>query len=206
MLVLMVSLMSHLPLVTGLAFLEKEPPAFECLDSTLEWSTCNKTKICANNLPDFEYRPVVDEAEYIYNWIEKFDMLCEPHTRVGMLGSCYFFGTFLTILALPILSDKLGRSMMFNITMVVSSVTQLGLMLTTSLDIALWQMVVIGMTFGGKNIVGLNYFLEFLPLKQQQSTVLAYMYMEPALTIYLAFHYQFLDRCWFSLQLIFLIL
>ena len=32
------------------------------------------------------------------------------------------------------------------------------------------------------------------------------MYAEPALTMYLAFHYQFLDRTWFSIQLIMLIL
>jgi hypothetical protein len=60
-------------------------------------------------------------------------------------------------------------------------------------------MFVIGMTFGGKNIVGINYFLEFMGKDKQQSTVLAYMYAEPALTMYLAFHYQFIDRSWFSL-------
>lgn len=142
---------------------------------------------------------MTDEADYIYNWIEKFDMLCEPHTRIGFLGSCYFFGTFLTILALPLLSDKFGRRPIFAVTMIVSSLTQLGLMLTTKLDFAYWEMLLVGMTFGGKNIVALNYFLEFLRLKYQQPTVLIYMYLEPALTMYLAMHYQFFDRCWFSI-------
>ena len=32
------------------------------------------------------------------------------------------------------------------------------------------------------------------------------MYAEPALTMYLAFHYQFIDRTWFSVQLIFFLL
>ena len=110
---------------------------------------------------------MTDEADYIYNWTEKFDMLCEPHTRIGFLGSCYFFGTFLTILALPLLADKFGRSIVFTNIMIVSSITQLGLMLTTKLDVAYWEMLLIGMTFGGKNIVALNYFLEFLRMKHQ---------------------------------------
>jgi hypothetical protein len=62
-------------------------------------------------------------------------------------------------------------------------------MFTFSLDVAFYQMVIVGMTFAGKNIVGLNYYMEFMGQEKQKSTVLLYMYAEPAMTMYLAFHY-----------------
>ena len=48
---LMVSLVSHLPIVTGLAFLEKEPPEFECLEGGI-WISCLKSDICDKSMPD----------------------------------------------------------------------------------------------------------------------------------------------------------
>lgn len=47
---LMASMCSHIPIVTGLAFLEKEPPEFECLEAGV-WVTCTKTEICRDGLP-----------------------------------------------------------------------------------------------------------------------------------------------------------
>lgn len=89
-------------------------------------------------------------------------MLCESKYRVGLLGSCYFVGSFSTILLLPLLADWYGRALIFNAVMIATTCVSFTLMLTSSLDFAYYQMVVMGMTFAGKNIVGIQYLLEFI--------------------------------------------
>lgn len=94
-------------------------------------------------------------------------MLCESKYRIGLLGSCYFVGCFSTILLLPVLSDIYGRQIIYKTVIVITLILQLTLMLTYSLDYAYYQMVIIGMTFAGKNIVGMTYFLEFMGQEKQ---------------------------------------
>lgn len=94
-------------------------------------------------------------------------MLCESRNRVGLLGSCYFMGTFSTILLLPVLADIYGRQVIYNIVMIMTVILQLTLMLTYSIDFAYYQMVLMGMTFAGKNIVGMTYYLEFMGQEKQ---------------------------------------
>ena len=73
-------------------------------------------------------------------------------------------------------------------------------MVNTSLNIAFGLMVLLGMTFPGKNIVGLNLLLEYMHLnKWQLRAVSFYMYFEPCMTLYLAFHYQYISNNWFGL-------
>lgn len=62
-------------------------------------------------------------------------------------------------------------------------------MFTSDLDQALLTMVVLGMTFPGKNIVGLSYLLEFMMQKHQEAVVNYYMYLEPCLMIVICFSY-----------------
>jgi hypothetical protein len=61
------------------------------------------------------------------------------------------------------------------------------------------------MTFSGRNVLGLNYLLEFIPLAEEQENVINYyMYLEPLIVIYISLHYQFINRYWLPLQIIFL--
>lgn len=57
---------------------------------------------------------MVDD-EYIDNWVspEKFDLLCEPKWKVGMIGSAYFVGVALFMLISPPYADKNGRRNIF---------------------------------------------------------------------------------------------
>ena len=92
-------------------------------------------------------------------------MLCTSHYKVGLLGSSFFVGVIVTIYIVPAIADQIGRRLPFICTMVVTVIAQFYLMLTSSLDHALITMVILGMTFPGKNIVGLNYLLEFMMKK-----------------------------------------
>jgi hypothetical protein len=96
------------PLLFGMGFLTREPNSFECRqDGTDQWRPCSKEEICANHLSHEDYRPVKDD-EYIDNWEEpdKFDTLCTPQWKVGLLGSMFFVGAVSTLLFVPWLGDK----------------------------------------------------------------------------------------------------
>ena len=131
-------------------------------------------------------------------------MLCTPHYKIGLLGSFFFIGVISMMLVVPAIADSYGRRLPFIITMAASVSAQAWLMVTSSLDVALGLMMVLGMTFPGKNVVGLNYLLEFTSSKAQATVVNYYMYLEPVLTLYMTFHYAQYSNKYFPLQMIYL--
>jgi hypothetical protein len=111
------------PELYGLGFLEKEPNRFECKsDESGEWHDCTKEEICDGHIDSDHYRPITDDDEYIDNWEspDKFDLLCEPKFKVGLLGSCFFIGVVATMLVIPPLSDAFGRRIIFLIVLLIS--------------------------------------------------------------------------------------
>jgi MFS family permease len=150
----------YVPILMGLTFLEKEPTHFECYhDETGEWTECSKTEICENHYDHEHYRAVEDD-DYIDNWVEKYDMLCEPKYRIGLLGAFFFLGVIITMIPVPRYADVYGRRDVFIVTMIVCIIAGLGLLLANSLEWAYFFMLILGMTFAGKLIVGLNYLIE----------------------------------------------
>ena len=97
------------------------------------------------------------------NWVGKLGLLCEPKNRIGLLGSSYFIGIIASMLFVPALSDHIGRKKIFCGTMVVSIIGQIGLIYSHSLTVSTCFMVVLGMTWPGKRVTGINYILEFIP-------------------------------------------
>ena len=118
------------PEIYGLGFLEKEPNSFECKkdidedhpEHNGEWHECTKEEICEGHLDSDHYRPVTDDDEYIDNWVspDKFDLLCEPKYKVGLLGSFFFIGVVATMLVVPPLSDAYGRRWIFLVVLLIS--------------------------------------------------------------------------------------
>lgn len=141
--------------------MEKEPPRFECYyDSDQEWHPCVKEEICDNNLPRDHWRPVKEDDEYINNWVEKWDMLCEPKWKIGLLGALAFFGVLISTAFVPVLSDKIGRKVIYVITLGLSVLIQLWFILSTSIYEAYCCFFLLGLTAAGRMIVGLSYVLE----------------------------------------------
>jgi MFS family permease len=52
--------------------------------------------------------------------VEKFDILCEPKWKVGLLGSTYFAGIIVGMAFVPALSDAYGRKVIFIVTLIIS--------------------------------------------------------------------------------------
>ena len=157
----MVVLSSYTPILLGLTFLEKEPERFECYhDNTGQWTECSKTEICEQHLDHEHYHAIEDDPDYIDNWVEKYDMLCEPKWRVGLLGAFFFVGIIVTMIPVPRYADLKGRRLVFIITMCVSIISAIGLLACSTLEWAYFFMFLNGTTFAGKIIVGLNYLIE----------------------------------------------
>lgn len=79
-------------------------------------------------------------------------------------------------------------------------------MVTNDLNTAYFFEFLVGSTFAGRIIVGLNYILEFSLPKYHEAIVFGLLISEASTTIIITIWYQFIDRGWFGLQLLFLIL
>lgn len=195
------------PLVNGLSFLEKEPKHFECKDpDTGEWKPCTKQEICDRGLSKDDYRADTNDDEYFDNWVEKYDLLCESKFKIGLIGSMFFIGIIATLLIIPPLADRYGRKLIFTISNIVSAIGQFGLMVSNNIYEAYFFAFLIGATFAGKVVVGLNYMLEFNRPKWAETIIYLLLVAESVATILMTVWYQFIDRGWFLLQLVCLIL
>ena len=126
----------------------------------------------------------------------KLNLLCEPKIKIGLIGAIYFIGC--TMLLWPYLSDtSIGRRKLYLWAVSIFTLAFLGLILSTNLIFTYVCMFTMGATWGGRVVVGLSWFLELTPPAYQSLAVLMYEVSEPVLLIMLTFWYQFVDRSWF---------
>ena len=109
------------------------------------------------------YRPITTDPEYLDNWVNSLGLLCETHRRVGFLGSSYFLGMMVAMTFVPAMGDYYGRKNSFIVSMFASCVAQLGLIYSTNLTHSTMLIFLLGISWPGKRVIGLNYALEFIP-------------------------------------------
>ena len=66
-------------------------------------------------------------------------------------------------------------------------------------------MIILGTTFSGKNIVGLNFAIECTPERYKSMVISMYWSVELVSIILWSFYYQKLDKNWFPLQAIYFV-
>lgn len=90
-------------------------------------------------------------------------MLCESKKRIGFLGACFFIGVLVasTVMPVGLLSDIIGRKWIFIGTLGLLIIACLGFMFAHSIEELYVYMFLIGITFPGRIIVGINYAQEF---------------------------------------------
>ena len=90
-------------------------------------------------------------------------MLCEPKSRIGFLGACFFIGVLCasTVVPVGILSDFYGRKWIFVGTLIILIIASIGFIYAKSLEELYVYMFLLGTTFPGRLIVGINYAQEF---------------------------------------------
>ena len=184
-------------LILGLPFMKGEPKHFTCKDrETGEWHTCSKQYICENHLSKEEYQPDTEDSQYIDNWQNQTNMLCESKARIGFLGACFFIGVLVasTVVPVGLLSDIIGRKWIFVTTLIILIVSEVGFIYASSLDMLYASMFLLGLTFPGRIIVGINYAQEFL-LQSWIEGVQPLNQATQGLTLILtAIYFQFISR------------
>lgn len=64
-------------LVIGMPFFKSEPHHLTCKQADGSWQTCSKDLICSRSMSKQDYRANKNDSQYINNWVEQFDLLCE---------------------------------------------------------------------------------------------------------------------------------
>ena len=116
------------------------------------------------------------DSNYIENWVGQANMLCESKQRIGFLGACFFIGvlTASSIIPIGLLSDLYGRKWIFVATIVILIVSCVGFLFAKSLDELYVYMFLLGISFPGRIIVGINFAQEC----QKESWI---NYMQPTI-------------------------
>jgi MFS family permease len=118
-------------------------------------------------LPKDHYKYDEDQDEYIDNWVDQYDLLCEPKWRIGLIGSMYFAGILTTILIVPYLIDNCGRKYVTVISNFVLIGCTIGILIATDITSLYILLFFAGTSFGGRLIGGLNWLIEWCPWRPQ---------------------------------------
>jgi MFS family permease len=149
----------NFPIIWGAAFIQKEPEAFECLIDG-QWQACDKEYICGAGLTQDQYRAVPGD-ETFENWVQQMDLLCTDKYLIGLKNSMFFGGVIISCLIVPPLADAYGRKVPFLISIGINVLVYFALLFTTNLWVAYTLFFVLGLSFAGRMVVGVNYVLEF---------------------------------------------
>ena len=138
-----------------------------------------------------------NDPEYLENWVSQLGLLCQTDKAIGWLGSSYFLGIISTMVFVPVLTDTYGRKSIFVITMLTSIIGQIGLLYSTSLSITTFFVFMIGATWPGKRVTGLNYILEFMPTTTSRDFILVFTLFDYPSVYLLSTLYQHVDPSWY---------
>ena len=93
--------------------------------------------------------------------------MCAPKWKIGMIGSMYFLGWFITLPWLPRLSDKYSRKKIVYMGMIANWIMFIVMYFTTTIDWMLLNMLIIGMLTTIRISIFFVYFMELLPKRFQ---------------------------------------
>lgn len=189
-------------LVYGLPFMKIAPRHFLCLiddaggDNLEDWESCLKADICDNELTTSEFMADTDDIEYIHNWVEQADLLCESSTRIGMIGASYFIGIIIATSIIPVgyLSDVFGRKSIFICNVVLTILSCIWLFVANNVEHLWIGMLISGMTVPGRMIVATAYADEFLDEGKRIWLVPLGNVINCVFVVATALYYQFLLR------------
>ena len=149
----------------GLPLFIKHPVyACQLTDPSLDMnSMCTAEQICAGNPNILSWHIDWESHESINNWQQKFDMMCEPKFKIGMIGSSFFIGWCFSLLWIPRLADIYGRVILFRIAQVFDFILFTAFFLTNNLNVAIGIIFCIGFTTSIRLAAGYIFMLEFFP-------------------------------------------
>jgi MFS family permease len=117
-----------------------------------------------------------------------------------------FIGILSTLLIAPPLADKYGRKIVFLVANIISAIGQFGLIVSNNIYELYFFAFLVGASFAGKIVVGLNYMLEYNIPKWHETIIYLLMVAESTFMILITVWFQFIDRGVILIQVICLVL
>ena len=130
----------------GLGFLELMPQ-FDCTypNGTVVYD-CVKEQICqGQKTAQLDYVVNYTNATSLHNWVEQYDLVCTDDFQIGLIGSMFFVGWCVTLLIVPLISDKKGRKWIFLVSVVIMASSMVVMTFTSSLTAVFIFMFIAGM-------------------------------------------------------------
>jgi len=128
------------------------------------------------------------------NWIIQLDMYCTPKEYIGFIGALAFGGAALACFFLPVLGDKYGRWIIFQITMGIQIPLFLLALFTRNLAIVYFLCFFLGVTLIGRFTCGFVLLTELCPERYGTFVGTALMCGDSAATLYITFYYRFISK------------
>lgn len=175
--------LADVPLIFGFNFFISKPKEFECFkkdeflkDITLpnwltdnnqvnkvsRWVTCEPFEICDFNKPYLTDRSLFRASSE--NWYSQFMLFCDDYDNSEQwLSITMYLAMALSLLIVPSIADKFGRRNVFCFSLATSIIALLVLTNSENSQFVYPSMFAIGLATPGKLIIGLQYFLEFVP-------------------------------------------
>lgn len=157
-------------LLIGMPFLKSDPHHFTCRNPKGKWQMCTKEFICTNGLTKDEYRADKEDSQYINNWVEQYDLLCESKQHIGFIGACFFIGVIISSSLIPVgwLSDRYGRKWIFVFSLILEIIACYWIIIGSQLFVLYTCLIILGLSHPGRCVVGVSYADEFLHRRQQK--------------------------------------
>ena len=172
MLISMILAMNSAGLVElGIVYLELDPKMLCTFtdDPTATPVPCIRDQVCSTGDYATSSNPVLSwEVDYssretLNNWIVQLDMYCTPKEYIGFIGAMAFAGAAIACFFLPILGDKYGRWIIFEITMGIQIPLYLMALTTRSLWVIYFLCFYLGVTLIGRFTCGFVLLTELVP-------------------------------------------
>ena len=94
-------------------------------------------------------------------------MLCVDKLEISAIGSFYFLGTFIGSFFINRIADLIGRKPVFLFGLVMTVVAVAGMMVSSSIQMLYFMLVLGGISNCGSNYVGYVYAVEVVPKKNR---------------------------------------
>lgn len=128
--------------------------------------------------------------------------MCEPKSKVALLGSAFFLGWSCTLLWLPRLGDIYGRKMPFALNQIINTILYSLLLWTRDLN----QMIAILFTFGLVNSIRTNvgyvYMIELMPKRHETTIGTFWNCIEGLIFLQATIYFYYINKDWYYFVLI----
>jgi MFS family permease len=183
----------------SISFLYQEP-TYKCWFSPTFTGNptdyCTAERICAND-------PLISAWDYDFtdpntldNWHQKLNLMCEPKSKIAMLGSAFFFGWASTLLWLPRVGDIYGRRLPFAINSLVCVALYSAVMVTKNLNVMIFLIFLFGTVSSIRIQVGFNYLLELVPKPNQTMVATLWNCTEGLIYLVVVIYFYYVSKDW----------